>query len=94
MAVPKTSMDKDDFSSGGEHKIWAPWKIASMQPVAISTMVKEAPNSHFGPSVLSPDGLHDPLTLLTSSGVSHRRRLILSAEPGRARLRRLLAAKP
>jgi len=71
MAVPKTSMDEDDFVPGGENEVGLPGQIAAMKPVAETEGVDQPPDHHFWSSVFRADPAHSLGTLLWRQRIHH-----------------------
>ena len=73
-------MYKDYLSTGWKNEIGTPRQVGSMQPVAITQMMKPSPQHHFGFGALRADTAHDATTHIPRDLVSHRP-IHLTVEP-------------
>lgn len=58
MPMPETTMDEDDLSATGKHKIRLSGQVGTMQPETISEGVDQSAYCYFWLSVLAPDPRH------------------------------------
>ena len=61
--VPETAMNENHFTPTGEYQIRLSWQVGTVQAVAKTEAVDEAPHYEFGPGVLRPDSTHPFRTL-------------------------------
>lgn len=73
MLVPKAPMDEDSRVVFWKNEIGTSGQITAMQPEAVSELVEEPPDDHFGRSVLALNATHDLRTPNAAEGVHGQR---------------------
>ena len=71
MAVPKTTVDEDDFFESRKNDIGISREITLMQTESQSHPVNDFPDGYFRPCVPSRNSGHDPASFLSVEDVGH-----------------------
>lgn len=69
--MPKAAMDENYLPHADEHDIWYPWKVSTVQPVAITQRVDKPSHHEFRLRVLATDTAHTPAAFHYGQCVRH-----------------------
>jgi len=71
VAVPKTSMNKDDLTEPWEDEVWLAGQIMTVKPKPVAERVYELSYHEFRRGIGAADTRHAMLPLFASEGVGH-----------------------
>ena len=72
MKMPETSVNENAGPVAWQNNVWIAWKIASVQPEAVSHRMQDAANCELGLCVLSPNTRHQLASLLGAKKIQKR----------------------
>lgn len=72
VAMPETSMDKNDCAKTGKNHVRLARQFWIMKPIAEPECMKHTPDRHFGPRILAPDTSHHTASSGLVDNISQR----------------------
>lgn len=73
MAMPETTVNKDNFLIAGKNDIGAAWQVLAMQTEPVPHGVKQLSNRDLGFGILAPNRSHDLTALVFRKNVGQDR---------------------